>query len=87
MEELLLTLVILVLTIAGRVIFLREKRKIKNWSLSEINDDFYKVVVEKDGKVFSAIVPVANEIEEDDFLKIEGVNLQNKTFLCKSVKL
>ena len=84
MEELLLTLV---LTIAGRVIFLREKRKIKNWEVSEINDDFYKVVVEKDGKVFSAIVPVDTSIDEDDFLKIEGVNLQNKTFLCKSVKL
>lgn len=78
---------ILILTIVGRVLFLSEKRKVKSWEIKNVNADFYEVCIEKNGVVYTALVPVEESIDEAVSLKIEGFNKEDRTFLCKSVNM
>lgn len=78
---------ILILTIVGRVLFLSEKRKVKSWEIKNVNEDFYEVCIERNGVVYTALVPVEESIDEAVSLKIEGFNKEDRTFLCKSVNM
>ncbi|MBR2922812.1 MAG: hypothetical protein IKC10_05790 [Alphaproteobacteria bacterium] len=77
----------LALTIVGRVLFLSEKRKVKSWEIKNVNEDFYEVCIERNGVVYTALVPVEESIDEAVSLKIEGFNKEDRTFLCKSVNM
>lgn len=77
----------LALTIVGRVLFLSEKRKVKSWEIKNVNEDFYEVRIERNGVVYTALVPVEESIDEAVSLKIEGFNKEDRTFLCKSVNM
>lgn len=78
---------ILILTIVGRVLFLSEKRKVKSWEIKNVNENFYEVCIERNGVVYTALVPVEESIDEAASLKIEGFNKEDRTFLCKSVNM